>query len=67
MLPQTRLFYSLYQLKAVRAGDLSLSRGNGNFVTGKLGYMFSYISRKPRSLTYFHYNLHCGRLDVPRL
>jgi len=31
----TRLFHSLYQLKAVRAGDLRLLRGNGNLVTGK--------------------------------
>ena len=34
----SRLFYRpVSQLKAVRTGDLQLSRGNGNFVTGKLG------------------------------
>ena len=34
----SRLFYRpVSQLKAVRTGDLRLSRGNGNFVTGKLG------------------------------
>ena len=31
-----RLFYSPYQSKAARAGDLRLSCGNGNFVAGKL-------------------------------
>ena len=30
-----RLFYSPYR-RAVRAGDLMLSRGNGDFATGKL-------------------------------
>ena len=32
-----RVDYSPYQLKAVRTGVLRLSRGNGNFVTGKVG------------------------------
>ena len=46
-----RQFYSPYELKAVRAGFLRLSRGNRNFVAGKLGDTFSYMSRKPGSLT----------------
>jgi len=32
------LFHSPYQLKAVRAGDPRLSRGNGNLVTGTVDY-----------------------------
>ena len=35
----------------MQAGDLWLSRGNENFVTGKVGRFFSYISRKLGNLT----------------